>query len=82
MRGIKGLSGASALDRSVLVRVFTSICQRLRRRVRRLSKKLFGAEKGEGVEVVPKEGIRPRKVPSGPTEKMVSSKSRRGPGLF
>lgn len=81
MRGIKGLSGASALDRSV----WTEFHQNLSETApasEQAFQKLFGAEKGDGVEVTPKEGIRPRKIPSGPTETTASVKVRRGQDYF
>ncbi len=81
MRGIKGLSGASALDRSV----WTEFHQNLSETApasEQAFQKLFGAEKGDGVEVTPKEGIRPRKVPSGPTETTANVKIRRGQDYF
>ena len=81
MRGIKGLSGASALDRSVWSEFHENLAETAPASEQAFQK-LFGAEKGDGVEVTPKEGIRPRKIPSGPTETTASVKVRRGQDYF
>lgn len=81
MRGIKGLSGASALDRSVWAEFHENLSETVPESEQAFQK-LFDAEKGDGVEVTPKEGIRPRKVPSGPTEETANVKVRRGQDYF
>jgi len=81
MRGIKGLSGASALDRSVWFEFHENLSE-LAPASEQAFQKLFGAEKGDGVEVTLKEGIRPRKAPSGPTETTANVKVRRGQDYF
>jgi putative restriction endonuclease len=81
MRGIKGLSGASALDRSVWSEFHENLPETAPASEQAFQE-LFGAEKGGGVEVTPKEGIRVRKIPSGPTEGTASVKVRRGQDYF
>ncbi len=81
MRGIKGLSGASALDRSVWSEFHENLSE-VAPVSEQAFQKLFGAEKGDGVEVTPKAGIHPRKVPSGPSETRANVKVRRGQEYF
>jgi hypothetical protein len=77
MRGIKGLSGASALDRSTWAEFHENLSE-----TAPASEQAFQKLFGDGVEVTPKEGIRPRKVPSGPTETTACVKVRRGQDYF
>ena len=81
MRGIKGLSGASAMDRSVWSEFHENLSDAAPASEQAFQK-LFGAEKGAGVEVASQEGVRPRKVPHGPTEMTANVKVRRGQDYF
>jgi len=82
LRGIKGLEGASALDRSV----WNEFHQNLNETVpvsEEALRQLFGVDEDSALEVLPKEGIRVRKRPPiGPTETIASVKLRRGQDYF
>ena len=81
MRGIKGLSGASALDRAV----WTEFHDTLEETVpasETAFRELFGADETKCIEVTPKEGVRVLKVPTGPTVMMATVKVRRGQEYF
>lgn len=82
LRGIKGLEGASALDRTV----WTEFHQNLNETVPASEdslRQLFGADEHSDLEVLPKEGVRVRKHPPlGPTEALANVKLRRGQEYF
>lgn len=81
MRGIKGLSGASALDREV----WTEFHQNLSEAApasEAAFRAIFGADETKEVEVTPKEGVRVLKVPTGSTEGRATVKVRRGQEYF
>ncbi|HMJ90116.1 MAG TPA: HNH endonuclease [Candidatus Acidoferrum sp.] len=82
LRGIKGLEGASALDRTV----WNEFHQNLNETVpvsEEALRKLFDVDEGSTLEVLPKEGVRVRKrPPTGPTETIASVKLRRGQDYF
>jgi putative restriction endonuclease len=81
LRGIKGLSGASALDRMV----WTEFHENLQEAVpasETAFRVLFGADETKSVEVTSKEGVRVVKVPTGPTITMAAVKVRRGQEYF
>lgn len=77
MRGIKGLSGASSLDRMVWAEFHENLSEAAPASEREFQK-LFGG----GVEVTLKEGIRNRRMPGGETERMASVNVRCGQDYF
>ncbi len=82
LRGIKGLSGASALDRSTWNEFHTDLNESVPASEEAL-RALFGADESSELEVLPKEGVRLRKrPPSGPTETTANVKLRRGQEYF
>jgi len=82
LRGIKGLEGASALDRAVWDEFHSKPNETIPASEERL-RKLFGAGETSELEVLPKEGIRVRKQPpAGPTEAIANVKQRRGQEYF
>lgn len=81
MRGIKGLSGASALDRSVWTEFHENLAEAAPASETAF-RELFGADESEDIEVTPKEGVRIRTAPVGPTEARVTVKVRRGQEYF
>jgi putative restriction endonuclease len=81
MRGIKGLSGASALDRAVWSE-FHSNLEEAAPASEVAFRKLFDADDASEVEVTPKQGVLIRKMPAGPTETKVIVKVRRGQEYF
>lgn len=82
LRGIKGLAGASSLDKEVWSEFHAHLNEAAPASEEGL-RKLFGAAEGDVVEVLPKEGIRVRKrPPQGPTETVVQVKQRRGQEYF
>lgn len=81
MRGIKGLSGASALDRTIWSEFHANLAEAAPTSEVAF-RKLFGADEASEVEVTPKEGVRVRKAPTGPTETKVPVKVRRGQEYF
>jgi hypothetical protein len=82
LRGIKGLSGASALDREVWDEFHANLDETVPASEQGL-RALFGADENSDLEVVPREGIRIRKrPPNGPSEVVVSVKQRRGQEFF
>lgn len=82
LRGIKGLDGASALDRTVWDEFHADLNETVPASEDAL-RTLFGAADGSELEVLPKVGIRVRKLPpSGPTETVASVKLRRGQEYF
>jgi hypothetical protein len=81
-RGIKGLAGASALDRGVWNEFHADLNEAVPASEEAL-RTLFGAEEGTELEVLPREGVRVRKrPPHGPTEATASVKLRRGQEYF
>lgn len=82
LRGIKGLAGASALDRTVWEEFHADLNETVPATEEAL-RTLFGAREGAELEVVPQEGVRVRKLPpAGPTETMANVKLRRGQEYF
>jgi len=82
LRGIKGLEGASALDREVWIEFHRNLNEAVPMSEEAL-RRLFGADESSELEVLPKEGVRVRKrAPSGPTETIASVKLRRGQEYF
>jgi predicted restriction endonuclease len=81
MRGIKGLSGASALDRTIWSEFHANLAEAAPASEVAF-RKLFGADEASEVEVTLKEGVRVLKVPTGPTDAKVTVKVRRGQEYF
>ncbi len=81
MRGIKGLQGASALDRTVWAEFHESPAEAVAASEEGL-RALFEADPESEVEVVPKEGIRVMRLPTGPTSVTTEVKIRRGQSYF
>jgi putative restriction endonuclease len=81
MRGIKGLSGASALDRTVWAEFHANLPEAVPASETAF-RNLFGADEMSEVEVTSKEGVRVRKIPTGPTETKATVKVRRGQEYF
>lgn len=81
MRGIKGLSGASALDRAVWAEFHENLSEAAPASEVAF-RKLFDADEASEVEVTPKKGVRVNKVPTGPTETQATVKIRRGQEYF
>lgn len=77
MRGIKGLSGASALDRRVWKEFHENLSE-----AAPASERAFQALFEGEVEVTPKEGIRPRRSQTGSTERIARVKVRLGQDYF
>lgn len=82
LRGIKGLAGASTLDRAVWNEFHADLNEAVPASEGAL-RALFGVDEGSELEVLPKEGVRVRKrPPQGPTETPASVKLRRGQEYF
>lgn len=81
MRGIKGLSGASTLDRAVWAEFHENLPEAAPASEAAF-RALFGADETKHVEVTPKEGVRVSKAPIGPTETRATVKARRGQEYF
>lgn len=81
MRGIKGLTGASRLDRVAWSEFHENLAEAVPASEDAFQR-LFGASNENEVEVTPREGVRRRSLPSGATEKMASVKVRRGQAYF
>jgi hypothetical protein len=82
LRGIRGLEGASALDRTVWAEFHNDLNETVPASEEAL-RVLFHADEQSELEVLPKEGIRIRKrPPAGPTETIVPVKQRRGQEFF
>lgn len=82
MRGIKGLAGASALDRAVW-NDFHEHLNEAAPASEEAIRALFDAPEDAELEVLPKEGVRVRKRPPvGPTESLRTTKQRRGQEYF
>ena len=82
LRGIRGLQGASALDREVWTE-FQENPGKLVPASEEAFRKLFDADEDDEVEVVPKLGVRvSKRLPAGPTETTRTTKTRRGQSYF
>jgi hypothetical protein len=81
VRGIKGLSGASALDRAMWTEFHENLSEAAPASEEAF-RALFGADETNQVEVTPAEGVRVRKMPTGPTETERTVKERRGQEYF
>ncbi|MEA3209482.1 MAG: putative restriction endonuclease [Chthoniobacter sp.] len=82
LRGIKGLEGASALDRKVWNEFHANLNETVPVSEEAL-RQLFGVDDNSALEVLPKEGVRIRKrPPTGPTETTANVKLRRGQDYF
>src|SRR5471032_1735331 len=76
LRDIKGLDGASALDRTVWNEFHADLNETVPASEDAL-RTLFGVDKASELEVLPREGIRVRKrPPTGPTETTANVKQR------
>lgn len=82
LRGIKGLEGASELDRQTWRNFHENLNDAVPASEEAM-RQLFGADESSELEVLPKEGIRLRKCPlSGATETLAQVKQRRGQDYF
>lgn len=82
LRGIKGLEGASTLDREVWNEFHANLSEAVPASEEAL-RKLFGADETSELEVLPREGVRVRKhPPTGPTESAATVRQRRGQEFF
>jgi putative restriction endonuclease len=82
LRGIKGLPGASSLDRQIWEEFHADLNETVPASEGAL-RQLFEAGEESDLEVLPKEGVRVRKRPlTGPSEVMVNAKQRRGQEYF
>ncbi|MFH1499781.1 MAG: HNH endonuclease signature motif containing protein [Verrucomicrobiota bacterium] len=82
LRGIKGLSGASALDRAVWKEFHENLNEAVPASEQAV-RQLFEAPENSELEVIPKEGVKVRKPPaSAGTESTVQTKQRRGQEYF
>jgi hypothetical protein len=81
LRGIKGLAGASALDRNVWNEFHADLNEAVPASEHAL-RTLFGASEGSELEVLPKEGVRVRKRLHGATETTANVKVRLGQEYF
>jgi hypothetical protein len=82
LRGIKGLEGASALDREAWVEFRKNLNEAAPASEEAL-RKLFGVGENDELEVLPKVGVHVRKrPPTGSTETTASVKQRRGQDYF
>ncbi len=82
LRGIRGLEGASTLDRTVWDEFHENLNEAVPASEEAL-RMLFNTDEQSGLEVLPKEGIRIRRLPTaGPTETIAQVKLRRGQEFF
>ena len=82
LRGIKGLEGASALDRQIWSEFHSNLSEAAPASEEAL-RKLFKVGEDSTLEVVPKQGVRVRKgAPEGTTEILRTVKQRRGQEYF
>lgn len=82
LRGIKGLAGASTLDRDVWNEFHADLNETVPASEIAL-RALFGADENAELEVLPKDGVRVRKrPPHGPTETIANVQLRRGQEYF
>ncbi len=82
LRGIKGLAGASAVDRAIWAEFHENLNEAAPASEEAM-RALFGAGEGLDLEILPKQGVRlRRRSPSGPTEALATTKQRRGQEYF
>ena len=82
LRGIKGLTGASTLDRAVWNEFHADLNETVPASEEAL-RELFGVDERSELEILPKQGVRIRKrPPTGPTETAANVKQRRGQEYF
>ena len=82
LRGIKGLAGASALDRAAWIEFHANLNETVPASEDAL-RGLFGADESSELEVLPKEGVRVRKrLQPGSTETTANVKLRHGQEYF
>lgn len=82
IRGIKGLPGTSALDRTVWLEFHQNLNEAVPASEEAM-RQLFKVSESSELEVLPKEGIRIKKAPpTGPTEVTANVKIRRGQEYF
>jgi putative restriction endonuclease len=83
LRGIKGLPGASALDRTIWDEFHADLNETVPVSEEAL-RQLFEAGESTALEIIPKEGVRVRKrpPPQGPTEATANVRIRRGQEYF
>lgn len=81
LRGIKGLEGASALDREAWSEFHHDLNETVPTSEEAL-RQLLGVPPESELEVLPREGIRVRKPPTGTTETFANVKLRRGQEYF
>ncbi len=82
LRGIKGLAGASALDRAVWTDFHADLNETVPASESAL-RDLFDANEDTDLQILPKEGVRVQKLPpGGSTERTANVKLRRGQEYF
>lgn len=82
LRGIRGLEGASTLDREVWTEFHANLNEAVPASEEAL-RRLFDADESSELEVLPRDGVRVRKRPPiGPTETAATVKLRRGQEYF
>ncbi|MBI2511473.1 MAG: HNH endonuclease [Opitutae bacterium] len=81
LRGIRGLSGASALDRAVWSEFHANLGEAAPASEEAFQR-LFDPSLKEEVEVVAADGVRKRIMPQGDTERLANVKVRRGQAYF
>lgn len=81
LRGIKGLAGASSLDRDVW-QEFHDRLDEAAPESEQAFRKLFSDDETASVEVLPRDGVRVRRPPTGPTSVTATVKVRRGQDYF
>jgi predicted restriction endonuclease len=82
LRGIKGMQGASALDREIWKQFHDNLNETVPASEEAL-RTLFEVHDSEDLEVLPKIGIQKcKRVPGGPTETLATVKVRRGQNYF
>ena len=82
LRGIKGLDGASAQDRTIWNEFHENLNEAVPASEEAL-RQLFGVNENSEIEVLPNEGVRVcKRPPTGPTEATANVKLRRGQDFF
>ena len=82
LRGIKGLDGASAQDRTIWNEFHENLNEAVPASEEAL-RQLFGVNENSEIEVLPNEGVRVgKRPPTGPTEAIANVKLRRGQDFF
>jgi putative restriction endonuclease len=81
LRGIKGLDGASALDRAVWAEFHDDLNESVPA-TEEAFRNLIGVSPNDEIEVSPEEGLVVKPPPEGPTEIITSIKVRRGQQFF